>query len=221
MGTMAPIRPTGQRLHRISLTAGRPLGGLLEVLEVLEVVCRPGGVRLAAGVPGGGVAGEGEAEGEDEDEQRSRCADSSPRLLERRPAAVPGGPFVELPGARPRRLSFHHRGQRALPPCLCLPRAWVPASSRIQLSHRTWHGPRHSLTGRPACWRRRRCQPDVSAKVGEMTPARREGSRQIASHPLAPAKNPHPARREGINMHGFIKRAAVAPAYGPVASDVR
>src|ERR1022692_2986196 len=103
MGTMAPIRPTGQRLHRISLTAGRPLGGLLEVLEVLEVVCRPGGVRLAAGVPGGGVAGEGEAEGEDE--QRSRCADSSPRLLERRPTAVPGGPFVELPGARPRRLS--------------------------------------------------------------------------------------------------------------------
>src|ERR1022692_4351827 len=52
MGTMAPIRPTVQRLHRISLTAGRPLGGLLEVLEVLEVVCRPGGVRLAAGVPG-------------------------------------------------------------------------------------------------------------------------------------------------------------------------
>ena len=97
MGTMAPIRPTVQRLHRISLTAGRPLGGLLEVLEVLEVVCRPGGVRLAAGVPGGGVADEGEAE----DEQRSRCADSSPRLLERRPTAVPGGPFVELPGARP------------------------------------------------------------------------------------------------------------------------
>ena len=208
MGTMAPIRPTVQRLHRISLTAGRPLG------DLIEVVCRLGEVRLAAGVPAGGVAGEDEAE----DEQCSRYADSSPWPLERRPAAVPGGPFVEFRSARPRRPSVHHRGQRALPPCLCLPRAWVPASSRIQLSHRTWHGPRHSLTGRPACWRRRHCQPNVSAKVGEMTPARREGSRQIAPHPLAPAKNPHPARRD---MHGFIKRAAVAPAYGPVASDVR
>jgi hypothetical protein len=218
MGTMAPIRRTGQRMHRISLTAGRPPGGLLEVLEVLEVVCWPGGVRLAAGAPGGGVAGEGEAE----DEQRSRCADSSLRLLERRPTAVPGGPFVELPGARPHRPSFQHRGQRALPPCLCLPRAWVPASSRIQLCYRTWHGPRHSLTDRPAGWRRRRCQPDVSAKVGEMAPTRRVGG--MTNRPasaLAPAKTPHPARREGINMHGFIKRAAVAPAYGPVASDVR
>lgn len=162
---MASIRPTVQRLHRISLTAGRPLGGVLEVLEVLEVVYRAGGVRLAAGVTGGGAAGEGEAE----DEQCSRCADSSPRLPERRPAAVPGGPFVEFPGAGPRLPSFHHRSQRALPPCLCLPPAWVPASSRIRLFHRTWHGPRHSLTGRPACWRRRRCQPDVSARVGEMT----------------------------------------------------
>jgi hypothetical protein len=161
MGTMAPIRPTGQRLHRISLTAGRPLGGLLlEVLEVLEVACRPGGVRLAAGVPGGGVAGEGEAE----DEQRSRCADSSPRLLERRPTAVPG-----------------------------------------------W----------PAYWRRRRCQPDVSAKVGEMAPTRREGHDESLRIRASTRQDPHPARREGINMRGFIKRAAVAPGYGPVAADVR
>lgn len=211
MGTMAPIRSAVQRLHRISLTAGRPLGGLL---EVLAVACRPGGVRLAAGVPGGGVAGEGEAE----DEQCSRCADSSPQLLERRPAAVPGGPFVELPGARPRRPSFHHRGPAALPPCLCLPRACVPASSRIQLFHRTWHGPRHSLSGRPACWRRRRCRPDVSAKVGEMAPL---GVKGHDKSPRIRAKTHTLARREGINMHGFIKRAAVAPAYGPVASDVR
>jgi hypothetical protein len=214
MGTMAPIRPAVQRQHRISLTAGRPLGGLLEALEMLEVVCRPGGVRLAAGVPGGGVPGEGEAE----DEQRSRCADSSPQLLERRPTAVLGGPFVELPGARPGRPSFHHRGQRALPPCLCLPQAWIPASSRIQLFHRTWHGPRHSLTGRPACWRRRRCQSDVSAKVGEMPPL---GVKGHDKSPRIRAKTAHPAPREGINMHGFIKRAAVAPGYGPVASDVR
>ena len=187
------------------------------MLEVLEVVCRPGGVRLAAGVPGGGVAGEGEAE----DEQRSRCADSSLRLLERRPTAVPGGPFVELPGARPHRPSFQHRGQRALPPCLCLPRAWVPASSRIQLCYRTWHGPRHSLTGQPACWRRRRRQPDVSVKGGATAPTRRAGSQRIVPHPRWHPPRPHPARREGSKMHGFIKRAAVAPAYGPVASDVR
>ena len=144
MGTMAPIRPTVQRLRRISLTAGRPLGGLL---EVLEVVCRPGGVRLAAGVPGGGVAGEVE------NEQRSRCADSSPRLLARRPAAVPGGLFVELRGARPRRPSFHHRGQ-----------------------------------------------PDVSAKVGEMTPTRREGG-----HDKSPRIRWHPPRptpcAQGRNQH--------------------
>jgi hypothetical protein len=212
MGTRTPIRPTVQRLHRILLTAGRPLEGSL------EVACRPGGVRLAAGVPGGGGAGEGEAE----DEQCSRCADSSPRLLERRLTAVPGGPFVELPGARPCRPSFHHQGQRALPPCLCLPRAWVPGSSRVQLFHRTRQGPKHSLTGPPACWRRRRRQPDVSAKVGEMAPTRREGV--TANRPasaLAPVKTPHPARREGINMHGFLKRAAVAPGHGPVASDVR
>jgi hypothetical protein len=214
MGTMAPIRPTVQRQHRISLTAGRRLGGLL---EVLEVACRPGGVRLAAGVPGGGVADEGEAE----DEQCSRCADSSPRLLDRRPTAVPGRPFVELPGARPRRPSSHHRGQRALPPCLCLPRAWVPASSRIQLFHRTWHGPRHSrpagrlagvtvaasLTSAPRSvkW------PPLGVKGHDKSPRIRAGT----------AKPPRPARREGINMHGFIKRAAVAPGYGPVASDLR
>ena len=169
MGTMAPTRPTVQLLRCISLTAGRPLGGLL---EVLEVACRPGGVRVAAGVPGGGIAGVGEAE----DEQRSRCADSSPRLMERRPTAVPGGLFVELRGARPRRPSFHHRGQ-----------------------------------------------PDVSAKVGEMTPTRREGG-----HDKSPRIRWHPPRtrtlragKESTCMHGFIKRAAVAPAYGPVASDVR
>ena len=172
MGTMAPIRPAVQRLRRSSLTAGRPLGGLL---EVLELACRPGGVRLAAGVPG----------------------------------ARPGRPF------------FHHRGRHALPPCLCLPRAWVPASGRIQLFHRTWHGPRHSLTGQPACWRRRRRQPDVSVKGGATAPTRRAGSQRIVPHPRWHPPRPHPARREGSKMHGFIKRAAVAPGYGPVASDVR
>jgi len=190
MGTMAPIRPTVQGQHPISLTAGRPLGGLLGVLEVLEVVGRPGGVRLAAGVPGGGVAGEGKAE----DAQCSRCADSSPRLLERRPAAVPGGSFVDFPGARPRRPSCHHRGQRALPPCLRLPRAWVPAVAA-------------SLTSAPGSVR----WPHSACRVTTNRPA----------SALAAAKTAHPARREGINMHGFIKRAAVAPGYGPVASDVR
>src|SRR6266567_8130579 len=205
--------PTALRLHRISLTAGRPLEGLL---EVLEVACRPGGVRLAAGVPGG-VADEDEAEYE----QCSRCADSSPRLLERRPAAVPGEPFVELPGARPRRPSFHQRGQRALPPCLCLPRARVPASSRIQLFHRTWHGPRHSLTGWPPCWRRRRCQPDVSAKVGEMAQLGVKGHDESPRIRASTRQDPTPCA-QGRNQHArLIKRAAVAPGYGPVASDVR
>jgi hypothetical protein len=211
MGTMSPIRPTVQRLHRISLTAG-PAAARFARGARGDVPGRRGPV--SCGGPGGGVAGEGEAE----EEQCSRCADSSPRLLERTPAAVPGGPSLRLPGARPRRPSFDHRGQRALPPCLCLPRAWVPASSRIQLSHRTWHGPRHSLTG---CWRRRRRQPDVSAKVGEMAPTQREGSRRIApASALAPAKTAPCA--QGRNQHArIIKRAAVAPGYGPVASDVR
>jgi hypothetical protein len=154
MGTTAPIRPTVQRLHRISLTAGPPLG------DLLEVACRLGGVRLAAGVPGGGVADKGDAE----DEQCPRYADSSPRLLERRPTAVPG-----------------------------------------------W----------PAYWRRRRCQPDVSAKVGEMAPTQREGHDESPRIRVSTRQDPHPARREGINMRGFIKRAAVAPGYGPVAADVR
>jgi hypothetical protein len=211
MGTMAPIRPTVQRLHRISLTAGRPLG------DLIEVVCRLGEVRLAAGVPAGGVAGEDEAE----DEQCSRYADSSPWPLERRPAAVPGGPFVEFRSARPRRPSVHHRGQRALPPCLCLPRAWVPASSLIEFFHRTRHGPTHSLTGRPACWRRRRGRPDVSAKPVKWPPLGVKGHDESPRVRASTRQDPHPARREGINMHGFIKRAAVAPGDGPVASDVR
>ena len=89
MGTMAPVRPTVQRLRRISLTAGPATGRFARGARGGV----PGGVRLAAGVPGGGVVGEGEAE----DEQCWRCADSSPRLLERRPAAVPGGPSLSSP----------------------------------------------------------------------------------------------------------------------------
>ena len=170
MGTMAPIRPTLQRPHRISLTAGPPPGDLL---EVPGVVCRAGGVRLAAGVPGGGVAGEGDAE----DEQCSRCADSSPRLLEQRPAAVP------------------------------------------QLLHRTWHGPRHPLTGRLAGAVAASLTSAPRPVKGPHLACRATTNRPVTA--LAPARTAHPVRREGIIMHGFIKRAALAPGYGPVASDAR